>query len=36
MDVRKAFSILSAIAKINNEEEQLVKNPFNDDYFNDF
>lgn len=33
MDAEKAYSILSAIAQISGDEEQLVLNPFNDDYF---
>ena len=33
MDAEKAFSILSAIAQINGDERQLVKNPLNDEYF---
>ena len=33
MDVNKAYSILSAIAQVNGDEEQLIINPFNDDYF---
>ena len=34
LDYKKAFKILSAIAQINGDDAQLVKNPFNDDYFN--
>lgn len=33
MDADKAYSVLSAIAQISGDEEQLIKNPFNDDYF---
>ena len=33
MDAQKAYSVLSAIAQISGDEEQLVVNPFNDDYF---
>ena len=33
MDVNKAYSILSAISQVNGDEEQLIINPFNDDYF---
>ena len=33
MDHEKAYSILSAIAQINGNEDQLIVNPFNDDYF---
>lgn len=33
MNEEKAWSILSAIAQINGNEEQLIKNPFNDEYF---
>ena len=33
MDAEKAYSVLSAIAQISGDEEQLIKNPFNDDYF---
>ncbi|MCR4782976.1 MAG: GIY-YIG nuclease family protein [bacterium] len=34
MNYRKAYEILSAIAQINGDEEQLILNPFGDDYFN--
>ena len=30
---KKAYDILSAIAQINGDEEQLKKNPFSDNYF---
>ena len=33
MDALKAYSVLSAIAQISGDEEQLIVNPFNDDYF---
>ncbi len=33
MDCEKAYDILSAIAQINGNEEQLIKNPFSDSYF---
>ncbi|MCR5123561.1 MAG: GIY-YIG nuclease family protein [Ruminococcus sp.] len=33
MNCQKAFDILSAIAQINGDEEQLTKNPFSDSYF---
>lgn len=33
MDCQKAFEILSAIAQINGDEEQLIKNPLSDSYF---
>lgn len=33
MDAQKAYSVLSAIAQISGDEEQLVVNPFNDNYF---
>lgn len=33
MDAQKAYSVLSAIAQISGDEEQLIVNPFNDDYF---
>ena len=33
MDCQKAYDILSAIAQINGDEEQLVLNPFSDSYF---
>ena len=33
MDAQKAYSVLSAIAQISGDEEQLIINPFNDDYF---
>lgn len=33
MNCEKAFEILSAIAQINGDEEQLKKNPFSDSYF---
>ena len=33
MDAEKAFSILSAISQINGDDDQLVKNPFDDDFF---
>ena len=33
MDCRKAYAILSAIAQINGDEEQLVMNPFSDGFF---
>ena len=33
MDADKAYGVLSAIAQINGDEEQLIKNPFHDDYF---
>ncbi len=33
MDCQKAYDILSAIAQINGNEEQLTKNPFADNYF---
>ena len=33
MDAEKAYSILSAIAQISGDEEQLMINPFNDEYF---
>lgn len=33
MDADKAYGVLSAIAQINGDEEQLVKNPFDDEYF---
>lgn len=35
MNREKAFEILSAIAQINGDEEQLKKNPFSDSYFTD-
>lgn len=34
MTCQKAFEILSAIAQINGDEEQLIINPFKDTYFN--
>ena len=34
MSPEKAYDILSAIAEINGDEDLLVKNPLNDDYFN--
>ena len=34
MDCKKAYDILSAIAQINGNEEQLVLNPFEDHFFN--
>ena len=33
MDCQKAYEILSAIAQINGDEEQLICNPFSDTYF---
>ena len=33
MNRNKAYEILSAIAQINGDEEQLIKNPFSDSYF---
>lgn len=33
LDFEKAFSLLSAIAQINGDDDQLVLNPFHDDYF---
>ena len=36
LDFEKAFSILSAIAQINGDDEQVIKNPFNDDFFATF
>ena len=33
MDAEKAYSILSAIAQISGDEEQLMVNPFKDEYF---
>ena len=33
MDAEKAYSILSVIAQISGDEEQLIINPFNDEYF---
>ena len=33
MNCRKAYDILSAIAQINGDEEQLIMNPFSDSYF---
>lgn len=35
MNYKKAYDILSAIAQINGEEENLRKNPFSDSYFDD-
>lgn len=35
MNREKAYEILSAIAQINGDEEQLKKNPYNDSYFID-
>ena len=34
MTPEKAYTILSAIAEINGDEDLLVKNPYHDDYFN--
>ena len=36
MSAEKAFSILSAIAQINGNEEQLILNPLNEPFFDDF
>lgn len=36
MNCSKAYAILSAIAQINGNEEQLIENPFSDNYFDSF